>query len=236
MEPAMVRSRIIGTFALTALAACGGGGGAPSYQSLNPVVTGRIPQHAKPNDVNTCATSPPQYHWIFEGACQAIEINSSGASFSLDEYRDITVTGSIGKTTLNGTVQFDVVDAVGNGDIEHYNGMTFPHYTPYSSGSTVIYVAVINQSNQTANPVESSKPGFSLTVTDANGFPANRCGLAIYDYDGWNTLYNVDNHVYGDTVTINWFSPYGELSWPSKYPVYFAVYCPYTGSLSHVRK
>jgi hypothetical protein len=232
MELATIRSRIIGTISITALAACGGGGGAPPYQGLYPAATSRVSQHVKDNDVNTCATSPPQYYWIFEGACQAIEINSGGANYSLDEYRYRTVSGSIGKNSLSGTVQFDVVDAVGNGDIEHYNGMDFPHFSPYSSGNTVIYVAVINQSKQDAEFIDSGVPIFSVTVTDANGFPAKRCGLAILTTDrsgspSWDALYNVDNYVNDNTVTISWYDTPRYSEWPSHVPVYFAVYCPY---------
>jgi hypothetical protein len=230
MEPSTVRSALIGTVVAAALAACGGSGGTPQYQGLNPVSTSRSLEHIKHSNFDTCATSPPQYQWIFEGACQAIEITSSGAPFSLDSYYYKTVTGSIGHNDEAGTVQFNIVDAVNNDDIEHYDGMAFPHFTTYESGTTIMYVAVINQSNHNIKPVKCcSVPVFGVTVSDPGGLPAKTCGLAIYlpTTGAWDALYNVDGVVRNNSVTINWWDPFAGFNWPSEYPLYFAVYCPY---------
>jgi hypothetical protein len=56
---------------------------------------------SQPLAVTTCATSPPQYQWIFKGACEKISLKSTGATFSLQEWHDITVKGSIGPNNLD---------------------------------------------------------------------------------------------------------------------------------------
>ncbi len=47
-------------------------------------------------DLTTCATSPPQYNWIFKGACGSFTLKPTGGSFSLGSYNNITVKGSLG--------------------------------------------------------------------------------------------------------------------------------------------
>ncbi|MGA2760838.1 MAG: hypothetical protein ABSF08_11020, partial [Candidatus Cybelea sp.] len=79
--------------------------------------------------VTTCATSPPQYQWIFKGACEKFTLKSTGASFSLQTWDDITVKGSIGANNLKAAATVYLADATGvGGDIETYKGKAFDKY------------------------------------------------------------------------------------------------------------
>jgi hypothetical protein len=94
---------------------CPCGGVLPSSPSAN----ANVSLHA----LKTCAGSPPQYEWIFKGACQKFGLTSIGGHFSLGEYQGITLTGLIGKNTARGMVKLALADAIDqNGDIETYKG------------------------------------------------------------------------------------------------------------------
>ena len=136
-----------------------------------------------PLALKTCATTPPQYQWIFEGACQTFELNSTGGHFSLGEYQGITVKGSIGKNTAKGTVKIALANALDkNGDIKTYKGKAFPPYK--ANGITYVYAAAVNQSTQVIHPITvKGKPVLQYVITNAKGFgDANVCGAAALTF------------------------------------------------------
>jgi hypothetical protein len=55
-----------------------------------------------PLALKTCATTPPQYEWIFTGACRKFHLTAKGGHFSLGAYQGITVKGLLGKNTAKG--------------------------------------------------------------------------------------------------------------------------------------
>jgi len=175
-----------------------------------------------------CATSPPQHEWIFEGACQKIFLSADGGSFDLHEYQNITILGTIGATDANKRTRFYVVDALDNGDIKEYNSQPFPPYVE-SSGTTVLYVAAINQSRFAVEPVARyGIPILQYTVSDYAGLPGNVCGMATLATVGsgrqW-TAFPGTAQVNGDSVTIDVFQAPLGFEFPSREPVYFAISC-----------
>lgn len=176
----------------------------------------------------TCATSPPQYEWIFEGACQKIILRAEGGSFALREYENTTISGTIGATNAKKRTRVYVVDALDNGDVEEYNSQSFPPYIE-SRATTVLYLAVINQSRFAIEPVaQYGVPIFQYTVSDYPGLPGNVCGVAMLATIGsrrqW-TAFSGTGQVAGDSVTISVFNTPAGFEFPSREPVYFAVSC-----------
>lgn len=207
------------------LAACANHNGVvPSSQSA------MGPESISPPGLKTCAKSPPQYEWVFEGACQKFDVNSTGGNYNLGEYQGITVKGSLGKTTAKGTVKIALADALDkDGDIETYHGKTFPPFK--GRGKTYFYATATNQSTQVIKPVVvRSMPVFQHTVTDANGFgDDNKCDDAILTFNtkgkaSWDPL-PTSGKVRGKTVTISQYAVPSGFELPPKTPIYFAVFC-----------
>jgi hypothetical protein len=183
-----------------------------------------------PLTLKTCATTPPQYEWIFKGACEIFSVTSIGGHFSLGDYRSITVKGSIGRNTAKGTVQIALADAIDkNGDIKTYKGNDFPPFK--ANGITYFYASATNQSTQLVKPIMvKGEPVLQYTVTDANGFgDANRCGAALLTFrkdrkPAW-TAFPTSGRVKGKTVTITQYAAPQGFELPPKIPVYFAANC-----------
>lgn len=182
-----------------------------------------------PLALKTCATTPPQYQWIFEGACQTISMTGSGGHFSLGEYQSITVTGLIGKNTAKGTVKVAIVDAIDkSGDVKTYKGKAFPAYK--ANGITYVYAAAINQSTQVIHPVSvKGKPVLQYVITNAKGFgTANICAAAALTSKAgkytWKAL-PATGIVKGKTVTITQYEAPAGIELAPKIPLYFAVNC-----------
>lgn len=179
--------------------------------------------------LRTCATSPPQYLWIFKGACRRFDLNPTGAHFSFGEYQNLTVKGTIGKNTAKAPVKIALADAIDkSGDIETYKGKAFPPYR--AKGITYVYAAAINQGSQIIKPITvQGKPVFQATITDANGFGnANRCGMAVLTLRAgkpkWIAV-PATGIPHGKTVTISDYVAPAGFVWSPKLPVYFAVNC-----------
>jgi len=216
-----------GAFAI-ALAACAGHGVVPTAQSpMAQLATGGA---MAPLALKTCATSPPQYEWIYGGACQTITLKPTGASFSLGEYQNITVKGSIGKNSTKGTANVVIADAIDkNGDISKYKGGAFPAYK--ANGTTYVYAAAINQSTQTIKPITvKNKPVLQYVVTDSKGFgSANKCGAAVLTFQKngkplWEPL-PASGTIKGNTATISQYTVPSNFEFPPKIPLYFGVNC-----------
>lgn len=177
----------------------------------------------------TCATSPPQYQWIFKGSCDQFTLKSTGGSFTLSTYQNITVKGSIGKNTAKGDVKIALADALDkNGDIEKYKGKTFPPYK--ANGTTVVYAAAVNQTTQVIKPIPvHGKPVLQYVITDSKGLPGKVCGaavLAAQQHGGlkWTALPATGN-VKGNSVTISQYEVPQGFELPPKTPLYFGVNC-----------
>jgi hypothetical protein len=183
----------------------------------------------QPLSLKTCATSPPQYQWIFKGACETFTLEPSGGNFSLGEYSDITVKGLIGKNSVKGSAKIALADAVyKNGDIKEYNGSPFPKYK--ANGTTYVYAAAVNQSTQTIRPVtQKGKPVLQYVITDSKGFgDANTCSAAVLNFPNgkpkWAAL-PATGQVKGKSVTINQYTAPKGFELPPKIPLYFGVNC-----------
>lgn len=189
---------------------------------------GRSPRSAQ---VTTCPTSPPQYYWIFQGSCALSSIGSSGGGFSLAEYEDITVSGSLGKNNLTSAQEVAFTDARANGDISKWDDMTFPkYYGRYGGATPVIYVAVNNQGSQIIKLVNDGDFALALNITDSNGFPGNTCTIGVLTVNTNNTGYEwltagANSSPYSsDELTVVFPELHG--LWLVKtYPLYFGVAC-----------
>jgi len=210
-----------------ALSACADHGVVPSSSDAQAMTANA---GISPLALKTCATSPPQYEWIFKGACDEFTLKSTGGSFSLQEYQDVTVTGSIGKNTASGSVDVVIADALDkNGDVESYGGKSFPPYD--GSGTTIVYAIVANQSTQTIKPISvKGKAVLEYQITDAKGLPGNTCGAALLAAQKgggvkW-TAFPGSAPIKGKSVTIAVYeAPAGFELPPKGTPLYFAVNC-----------
>lgn len=184
-----------------------------------------------PLALKTCATTPPQYEWIFKGACQIFSVTSLGGRFSLGDYQSITVKGSIGRNNARVTVQIALADAIDkNGDIKTYKGKTFPKYT--ANGITYFYASAINQSTQVLTfRMVHGEPVLQYTMTSANGFgDANRCRAALLTFRkgrrlSWTAFPGSGGKVEGKTVTIKQYAVPSGIELAPKKPFYIATNC-----------
>ena len=216
MRLSVIRAFTIVTVAAMALAACANQSGMMPSSPENDTSA----DHAaidtaamSPLALKTCAISPPQYQWIFEGACQRFDMTSVGAHFSLGEYQGFTVEGLIGRNTAKGTVKLALADAIDkNGDIEPYKGKAFPRYTAnpkyYEHSITYVYAVAVNESSQVIKPFPSKgTPVVRTVITNAKGFgDATSCELHVLTFNKgkpvWLTLPSPGN-IQGKTVTIS---------------------------------
>ncbi|HLY01607.1 MAG TPA: hypothetical protein VKR56_03835 [Candidatus Cybelea sp.] len=194
------------------------------------IATGKAPAPLTPAGVTTCATTPPQYQWIFKGACEKIMLKSSGGTFSLQTWDDITVKGSIGANNLKTTTSVYLADATGTGgDIETYKGKSFDKYK--GEGTTFIYAVAVNQGSTAIKPViQKNKPILQYVITDSKGLPGTSCGAAVLTTGEkgslqWATLPGGPFKAKGKTVTITQYAVPRGFELPPKSPLYFAVNC-----------
>ena len=185
---------------------------------------------SQPLTVTTCATSPPQYQWIFKGACEKISLKPTGASFSLQEWHDITVKGSIGANNLKAAATVYLADATdADGDIVAYKGKAFDKYK--AEGTTIIYAVAVNQGKTAIKPVaQKNKPILQYIITDAKPIPGTSCGAAVLTAGEkgsleWATLPGGPFKVKDKTVTITQYSVPRNFELPPQEPLYFAVNC-----------
>jgi S-adenosylmethionine decarboxylase proenzyme len=176
-------------------------------------------------DVAKCAKSPPQYDWIFKGACSSFTLKPTGGNFSLGTYDSISVKGSLGYNTVKSSAKVYVSDAIGNGDIGKYKGKSYPKYN--GKGKVVLYAAADNQTTQTIKPkTHAGVPIFKYVITDSKGLPGKSCNAAIYGNNKWTPLPGQGFPVKGKTVTIQQYNaPNGFVLPPKGYALYFAVNC-----------
>jgi hypothetical protein len=226
MRFSTIRACATAGVAAIALAACAGHGIVPSSATGD----ASSAYDMSPLALKTCATSPPQYAWIFKGACDGFTLKSTGGKFSLDEYEDITITGSIGENTVKGSATVYLADAIDkNGDIETYKGTSFPAYK--AEGTTVVYAVANNQTTQIIKPIPvKNKPILEYVITDSKGLPGKTCGAALlekeksgaYEWKAFTGTYSVK----GKTVTVDVSeAPSGFALPPKGEPLYFAVNC-----------
>jgi hypothetical protein len=240
MRLSLIRASAFATVAAIALAACAGHSAIPSAPSavapqsrLAPTTFGEngspLGDDMSPLKLTTCVKSPPQYEWEFKGACVGFTLKPGGASFKLQEYASITVSGSIGKNNVKTSAHIVLVDAVNkNGDILKYKGKTFPPYK--ANGTTIVYASAINQTSQVIKPISvKGKPVLQYIITDAKGIPGKTCGAAVLaaQRDGqlkWTSI-PATGTVKGKSVTISQYEVPSGFELPPKTPLYFAVNC-----------
>ena len=180
-------------------------------------------------NVTTCAKSPPQYWWIFKGACDEFILKPAGGSFTLGSYNSISIKGSIGKNNVKTSAKVALADATNkNGDIATYKGQKFPAYK--ARGTTVVYAAANNESKQTIKPIiQQGKPVLQYIITDSKGFPGNTCQAALLGEKNGKFQWNQFPGTYKvkqKTVTITVYSaPNGFALPPAGTPLYFAINC-----------
>jgi hypothetical protein len=222
MRCSMIRGSVVAMAVSVVLSSCNSTDAVSAAKALlNPV-----PPLAK-TDLKTCATSPPQFEWIFEGACDKIDLNPAGAPFALQLYQRIRVTGQIGKTDLKRPARVVIVDALDNGDIEPYQSQAFPSW-PYPK-QAVIYAVAINESYHVIKPiVVSGKPVLEYVITDFNGFPGTRCSSAVLTFGRnmpvWKPL-PVSAKPKGYTLTLKQYTAPAGFKLLPQTPLYFVVYC-----------
>jgi hypothetical protein len=227
MRLSVIRAYAIATVSAVALAACAGHGVVPSSSTDYAPMTSSADM--LPLALKTCSTSPPQYLWIFKGACDAFKLASAGGKFSLAEYEDITITGSIGKNDAKGTATIDLADAIDkNGDIESYKGEAFPAYK--AKGTTVVYAVANNQTTQVIKPIpEKGKALLEYVITDAKGFPGKTCAAAVLEQSGKSVKWTPFNNTFpvkGKVVTVDVYeAPEGFELPPKGTPLYFGINC-----------
>jgi len=219
--------------ALLALTACGSQPGvsasAPTGDSV--ASTFATAPHVKPSLVR-CPTKPPQYDFIFEGACVETIINPSGGSFELQRYKFISLAGQVGTTNVRKPTEVYVVDAVDDGDIKQYQKEPFPAYTP-QNGTTFLYAVAINEGHTSIEPVGSGA-FLTFTITDLNGLPGTECAAAVLGKQSAEWTWTAIPGTYqangsGDTVVFSISGAPSGVVLPSRTPVYFALYC-FSGS------
>jgi hypothetical protein len=230
MRLSTLHAGLVVTAAAIALSACAAQQPmVPSSAAVSSAVSsdGSLAPQVEPG-VTTCATSPPQFAWIFKGACAKFTLKPAGAPFSLQQYQNITIKGSIGKNNVSGSATLYAVDATGSGDIDKYGGKSFPLYK--ARGKTFIYAVAINESKQTIKPIaEKGKPILQYVITDSKGLPGKSCGAAVLVQGAkgsflWESL-PTQAKVSGNTVTISQYTvPHG-FDLPPQTPLYFGVNC-----------
>ena len=235
----MIRACVITMASTIALAACAGHGVVPSSQgAINPMPQGALAPMTSQDplaqadlfspDLTTCATTPPQYQWIFKGACTKITLKPNGSSFTLGQYMNISVKGSIGANNVKNSATVYLADATDKGDITNYKGKAFPKYN--GRGTTFVYASATNQSSQVIKPkAKQGVPVLQYIITDAKGIPGKQCDAAVYakQRNGtfkWTSL-PITAQVKGKTVTITQYSVPSGFQLDPKTPLYFAVNC-----------
>src|ERR1700727_3742763 len=172
-----MRLSVMASAAALALAACAGQNAAVPVASnaMTAPIQNSFATQMGVDAVTTCATSPPQYDWIFKGACDPkITVKPTGGSFALGAYDDISIKGSIGENNAKGSAIVALADATNtNGDIEKDKGTAFPLY--HGEGKTFLYAVAINQSAQTLKPIaKKGKPILQYIITDTKGLPGTK--------------------------------------------------------------
>ncbi|HVR46157.1 MAG TPA: hypothetical protein VMT95_05925 [Candidatus Binatia bacterium] len=229
MRFSLFRSGVICAASALALAACAGRGIVPTSQA--PLAPSNGLDTLSQNnllspDLTTCAKVPPQGQWIMKGACTKITLKPTGANFSLEQYMNLTVTGSIGANTLKSPVAVYIVDATDKGDIENWKGSAFPKYK--AAGTTIAYAAAINQSSTKVVPKISKKPVLEYIITDSKGLPGKECSAAVLTFVKGKPLWKplpVTGKIQGKTVKLAQYTVPRGFQLPPKTPLYFAVNC-----------
>ncbi|HET6276811.1 MAG TPA: hypothetical protein VFE16_12845 [Candidatus Cybelea sp.] len=231
----MIRASVLASVAAIALAACGGSHGVvPQGSSFAPMSANggvaSIGGDAGPLALATCATSPPQWMWIFKGACEKFTLKSTGGKFTLGVYANLSVTGSIGYNNAKSPATIYLSDAIDkNGDVLKNKGKAFPPYK--GEGTTIVYAVADNQSTQAITPKSHPNvPVIKYVITDKKAFPGNTCGAAYLAKQknglfGWTALPGTEP-VHGKTVTISQYEvPKGLALPPKGNGLYFAINC-----------
>lgn len=224
----MLRAVVIAAGAAITLAACSSGGTVPPSPAANNPMAFDNANTLLP-DLTKCSTSPPQYDWIFEGACDTFTLKPGGSPFTLGTYQDISVTGKIGPNDLKTSAKVALADAVDKSDIKAYKGTAFPKFV-YKTKTAFVYAAAINQGNTIIKPkVEPGKAVLQYVVTDTKGFSGNTCGAAALGSKNgkfeWVPFPGSVFHPSGHKLTVSLYTAPAGLVLEPKVPLYIGVVC-----------
>jgi hypothetical protein len=227
MRLSIFRAGAIVALGALALAACSSSGTVPSSPTAyNPMALNNpmLPL-GKPSKLTKCATTPPQYLWVFEGACAKVDLAPSGASFSLAAYKGITVKGTLGKNNLKLKTPVYIADATGDKNIKTYKGLAFPALD-VKGAKVVLYASVTNQGKDVIKPIAvPGKPVFEFVITDDAGVPGTTCHSAgLAKEKKWEVLPNVVT-IKGKTITVTQHTVPEGLELAPKTPLYLTLFC-----------
>ncbi len=228
MRLSILRAVTIAAGAAIALAACSSGGTVPpSSAAYNAMALNNA--NAVPLALKQCAASPPQYYWIFEGACDKFTLKPAGSSFALGTYKDISLTGKIGKNSLKKSTTVALADATDSGDVKDYDGMPFPK-AKINGKDAFAYAAAINQGTEIVKPiVEPGHPVLQYVITDSKGFGGTECKAAALESKAgkfsWVVFPGAGFKPKGHTLTVSQYTAPANLVLAPKTPLYVAVAC-----------
>jgi hypothetical protein len=228
MRLSILRAVTIAAGAAIALAACSGGGTVPpSSAAYNPMALNA--NALLPLALKKCATSPPQYDWIFKGACDKFTLKPAGSSFDLGTYKDISLKGMIGKNSLKKSATVALADATDSGDVKAFDGMAFPK-AKIEGKDAFAYAAAINQGTAIIKPiVEPGHPVLQYVITDSKGFGGTSCKAAALESKAgkfsWAVFPGSAFKPKGHTLTVSQYTAPAGLVLAPKTPLYVAVAC-----------
>jgi hypothetical protein len=229
MRLSILRTVTIAAAAAIALAACSGGGTVPaSSAAYNPMALNNANAFL-PFALKKCDTSPPQYDWIFEGACDKFTLKPAGSSFTLGTYKDISIKGMIGKNNLKKDATVALADATDSGDIKAYRGIAFPK-AKIEGKDAFAYAAAVNQGTSIIKPiVQQGHPVLQYVLTDSKGFGGSSCRAAALESKGakfeWVVFPGAAFKPKGHTLTVSQYTAPAGLELAPKTPLYIAVAC-----------
>jgi hypothetical protein len=235
MRLSILRAVTIAAGAAIALTACSSGGTVPpSSAAYNPMAANNPMAFNNANALlplalKKCDTSPPQYDWIFEGACDKFTLKPSGSSFKLGTYKDISIKGMIGRNSLKKDATVALADATDSGDIKAYKGVAFPK-AKIEGADAFAYAAAINQGTETVTPKpQPGRPVLQYVITDSKGFKGSSCkAAALESRNGkfeWVVFPGSAFKPKGHTLTVSQYTAPAGLVLAPKTPLYVAVAC-----------
>jgi hypothetical protein len=235
MRLSILRAVTIAAGAAIALAACSSGGTVPpSAAAYNPMAANNPmalnnANAMLPLALTKCDTSPPQYDWIFEGACDKFTLKPSGSPFKLATYKDISLKGMIGKNSLKKDATVALADATDSSDVKAYKGIPFPK-AKIEGKDAFAYAAAINQGTEIIKPiVEPGHPVLQYVITDSKGFSGSSCKAAALESKAgkfeWVVFPGNAFKPKGHTLTVSQYTAPANLVLAPKTPLYVAVAC-----------
>ena len=127
-----------------------------------------------PTPVTTCATSPPQYQWIFKGACEKLMLKSTGANVQPANVRGhhrnrLDRTNNTSRAPQRSTSPTQPTTAA---TPKRRRAKPSPNIQP--QGTSFIYAVAVNQSTQAIKPVARKEARSPVRHHRREGTPRER--------------------------------------------------------------